>query len=155
MQSIQIGGLSDFENDLEKILNDSPSARRDLHERIGNIIKEEVDSKIATSGLKDNNDNIKEWQNVHIGSGGGYAAVRAEKGSTGNSSKGAITNYLENGHKIVRPSGSNKNYRPNIKKPYVDGYHFYQSASTSVESKVLSEVERFVDELSKKLESEA
>ncbi|EPR12496.1 hypothetical protein [Ruminiclostridium papyrosolvens] len=152
MQSLQIDGISDFDSDLEELLGKLPDKRRDLHERIAKGTKEEVDKQINASGLKDSSGKIKDWQESHVGSGGGYAAVRAEKGETGKNSPGAITNYLENGHRIREPGGNSKTYRPRIKKPYVDGYHFYQSAQTSAEAKAIAEAEKFVEEFRQKLE---
>ncbi|WP_024833830.1 hypothetical protein [Ruminiclostridium josui] len=152
MQSIQIDGISKFDSDLEDLLGKLPDKRRELHQRIAKTTKEEVDKQINASGLKDSSGKIKDWQESHVGSGGGYAAVRAEKGATGKNSPGAITNYLENGHRIREPGGNSKTYRPRIKKPYVDGYHFYQSAQTSAEAKAISEAEKFVEEFRQKLE---
>lgn len=152
MQSIQAFGLNQLDSDLESILKELPEARRELHERIAKVTKEEVDTKINASGLKDSSGKIKGWQESTVGSGGGYAAVRAEKGTTGANSPGAITNYLESGHKIREPSGKSDTYRPKIKKPYVDGYHFYQSANTTVEAKAIAAVEQFSEDIRKKLE---
>ena len=152
MTSVQLTGLNQFDSDLETLLNELPEARRELHERIAKITKQEVDTQINASGLKDSSGKIKDWQESVVGSGGGYAAVRPEKGETGANSPGAITNYLENGHRIREASGKSKNYHPRIKKPYVDGYHFYQEASTAIEAKVITEAEQFAEEIRKKLE---
>lgn len=150
MQSIE--KLDKLSDDLDALLKELPEKRKELHERIAEVIKTEVDLQIAESGLNDSHGHIRQWQESTVGSGGGYAAVRAVKGETGPNSPGAITNYLENGHRIRQPSGNNPNYRPRINKPYVDGYHFYQSARNTVESKVIGEVEKYVDEITQELE---
>lgn len=152
MQSVEFDGLKKLDNDLRDIFADIPKSREELHEKIADIIKEEVDKEINSSGLNDSSGKIKNWQESTVGSGGGYAAGHAIKGETGDKSPGAITNYLENGHRIREPGGNAKNYHPRIKKPYVDGYHFYQSASTTVESKAIAEAERYVEEMKKKME---
>ena len=152
MSSIQLTGLNQFDSDLETLLNELPEARRELHERIAKITKQEVDTQINASGINDSSDKIKGWQESVVGSGGGYAAVRPEKGKTGNDSPGAITNYLENGHKIRETSGQSNRYKPRINKPYVDGYHFYQSTGTVIEAKAIAETEQFTEEIKKKLE---
>ena len=152
MQSIELDALEKLDEDLKDLLEEFPKARRELHERLAEMIKEEVDKQIDASGLNDSRGKIKGWQEPHVGSGGGYAAVRAQKGETGDNSPGAITNYLENGHRIREPSGKSKYYRPRINKPYVDGYHFYQAARTVVEAKAIAEAERFVEEFRRRLE---
>lgn len=152
MQSVEIKGLEELDERLKSILDELPGARRELHERLAEMAKKEVDVQIDASGLNDSHGKIKNWQEPHVGSGGGYAAVRAQKGQTGDNSPGAITNYLENGHAIRQPLGKSKYYRPRIKKSYVDGYHFYEAARTVVESKAIAEAEKFVEELGQKLE---
>lgn len=152
MQSVEFDGLNKLDNDLKDILDSVPQARKELHEKIADIIKKEVDKEISASGLNDSSGKIKDWQESVVGSGGGYAAGHAVKGNTGENSPGAVTNYLENGHRIREPSGTSKNYRPHIKKSYVDGYHFYQSASTTVEAKAIEEADHFVEEIKRKME---
>ena len=84
--------------------------------------------------------------------GGGYAAVRPEKGKTGADSPGAITNYLEGGHRIASPRGG-KNYRPRLRVSYVSGYHFYAAAAMRAESIAIGEAEAWADELARELEA--
>jgi hypothetical protein len=152
MQSIDLTALERFDKELQDLLDEIPDRRREMHEKIAVAIKEEVNLQIAQSGLADSSGRVRDWQKQYVGSRGGYAAVRAADNSTGNNSPGAITNYLENGHKIRQPSGNSKHYRPRIKKPYVDGYHFYASARTTVEAKAIAAAEEFVKEISQKLE---
>lgn len=152
MQSLDIAALEKFSDDLNALLNELPGARRELHEKIAEAAKQEVNTQINQSGLNDSGGRVKEWQEPHVGSGGGYAAVRASDSSTGDNSPGAVTNYLENGHKVRKPSGQAKRYRPKIKLPYVDGKHFYASARQSAESRAIQIAEDFADEIAKKLE---
>jgi len=153
MQSLEKADLEKFSDDLNDILDKIPGAKRELHEKIAIVAKQEVNTQINLSGIQDSGGRVKEWQEPHVGSGGGYAAVRASSSSTGDNSPGAITNYLENGHKVRRPSGQAKRYRPKIKMPYVNGRHFYQNSKAALESKVITLAEDYAGDLLKGLES--
>ena len=150
MESIEKDGLEELDAKLSDILERAPEARRELHERLADELKQEVDMQIANS-VNDSNGEISGWQEPHVGSGGGYAAVRPTDSSSGPDSPGAITNYLENGHAIRNPSGRAKNYRPAIHTPYVDGRHFYEATRASADSKVIAAADEFAEELREKL----
>lgn len=101
-----------------------PEMQREMHEKLGDALLRTVRGQIAGS-LRDSRGRIAGYQAKYIGARGGYAAVRAANRGTGANSPGAITNYLENGHKIRRPSGRSKyKYRPRIHRAYVDGFHW-------------------------------
>lgn len=151
MQSIEISGLTELSKRLNDLLDEAPEARKKLHEELAEMTKQTVDSHIALSGVHDDKNKIKDWQEEHVGSGGGYAAVRASSESTGDNSPGAITNYLESGHAIRQPSGKSKRYKPDINVPYVDGRHFYQSARKDVMTQAVDRAEKFAEELAKKI----
>lgn len=157
MQSINLSGLDGLTKDFDALLKKMPEKRRALHEELAGLAKREVDAQISTS-LHDNSGTVRSWQEQHVGSLGGYAAVRAtDKGdgehpATGDDSPGAITNYHESGYKTRKPSGNAKRPQPGKSKmPYVDGRHFYQKTQTSVESKAIDLVNRFADDLAKEL----
>ena len=150
MQSIDFSQLDKLNRDIDKLLKDFPGMRRHLHGEFADIIKKHVDNEIAKS-LNDKNGKIRRWQGKYVGSGGGYAAVRAVDTSSGKNSPGAITNYLENGHKIRKPKGNNKYYRRRVKKIYVDGFHFYAKATKTIENDIMAATEKFRDELANKL----
>lgn len=149
MQSIDLSALEGFTKDLDTLLKKMPDKKRELHVGLANLTKAEVDTQIEASGVSSNK--IKSWQEAHVGSRGGYAAVRASNRGNGNNSPGAITQYLEGGHKIRSPSGKSKRYKPAIRKPYVDGKHFYKIARTAVESKAIDVVNQFAEDLVKEL----
>lgn len=155
MQSIDTSGIEAFDRTLAELLKEDPDERHELHEKLGAMAKLEVNRAIASSGVNDSHGNVRRFQVRRIGSKGGYAAVSAagsnDGAMTGSNSPGAITNYLESGHKI-RPHKSSKGYRPRICIAYVNGFHFYQSAGTSVEAKAISMVEDFANRLADKLE---
>lgn len=152
MQNVELGDLEKFTRELDELLEQIPGARKELHEELATMLKNEVDAQILASRIKDDAGKVRGWQEKHVGSKGGYAAVRPTKSSTGDNSPGAITNYLESGHKIRPPSGKSKRYKPAIKKPYVDGRHFYQNAQKVVEEKAIKIAEQFAEELAKRLE---
>ena len=155
MQEMDIRGMDEFDRALSDLLEEFPEMRRELHEELAELAKKEVDAAISSSGLNDSSGDIRRWQAAHVGSGGGYAAVRAasekEGGGTGPNSAGAITNDLEGGHKIRPPSGK-PGYRPRIRMAYVNGYHFYQTARSSFEAKAIRLAEQFSDKLADRLE---
>ena len=157
MQEVDTREMVDFGRTLSNLLGELPEMRRELHEELAELAKKEVDAAISSSGLNDSSGDIRRWQAAHVGSGGGYAAVRAasekEGGGTGPNSAGAITNDLEGGHKIRPPSGK-PGYRPRIRMAYVNGYHFYQTARSSLEAKAIRLAEQFVEKFAKKLAGE-
>lgn len=151
MQSVDLKALDELEKDIADLIKSFPDMQRELHEEFANTIKKKVDSEIVAS-LKNGASKIKRLQGKYVGSYGGYAAVRAVDTSTGSESPGAITNYLENGHKIRKPTGRNKRYKPRINKIYVDGYHFYSKASNNLEADIIKISEKFANKIRNKLE---
>lgn len=151
MQSVDLKALDELEKAIADLIKSFPDMQRELHEEFANTIKKKVDSEIVAS-LKNGASKIKRWQGKYVGSYGGYAAVRAVDTSTGSESPGAITNYLENGHKIRKPTGRNKRYKPRINKIYVDGYHFYSKASNNLEADIIKISEKFANKIRNKLE---
>lgn len=155
MQEVDSRGIDGLDRAFTDLLREFPEMRRELHRELAAEAKKEVDAAISSSGLNDSRGNVRRWQVAHVGSGGGYAAVRAasekEGGGTGPDSAGAVTNYLEGGHNIRPPSGA-AGYRPRIRVVYVNGFHFYQTARSSFEAKAVRLAERFADKLAQRLE---
>ena len=150
MQSVDLSALDALDKKLEQLLKNAPEKRRAFHEKAGQVLKQEVDRSVAASGLHDTHGRVKGWQQSDVGSGGGYAAIRAIKGQTGANSPGAITNYLENGHKTRAKSSVDTGVWKS-KQFYVDGYHFYASARGGLEGKLIKLAEDFAEELAKEL----
>lgn len=159
-QSVNLSELESLSQALNELLEEFPEMRRELHEQLGKLAKHEVDNAINASGLNDSNGKIRRWQEIYIGSKGGYAAVRPIYTSTGENSPGAITRYLNQGHRI---RGFNKvqsgrhrrqggGYRPRIRVSYVNGFHFYGTANITLEAKAIQLVEQFADKLANRLE---
>lgn len=138
--------IAALDRSFEQILDEFPQQRRTLHERVGKAIQRELQSQITASGVNDPHGKVRRWQVLHVGSKGGYAAIRPD-----DSDSGAITGFLEQGHKIASPRGG-KGYRPRIKVAYVNGYHFYSATSQRAESIAIAEAEDWADSLARKLE---
>lgn len=160
MQSVEIKGLDELDAKFAKILKEQPARRRELHDRLGDLAKSEVDAQIASSGMKNGGGRLRGWQEKHVGSGGGYAAVRAIRGRGPGetleqqyaNSPGAITNYNEGGHKVRHSTGNAKRLRKGrAKVSYVEGYHYYKGANAALESKVIAEGQKYADELAETL----
>lgn len=147
MQTVEVYGLNELINRIDDCIGARQVDHRELHERIVVQMKEEVDASILASGFQ-NPGKIADWQGTHVGSGGGYAAVRAVKGATGSNSPGAITNYLESGHK-VRPPGKT---RPRAKQLRVEGYHFYDRTKPKLLEIATAEAEKYLQEIADRLQ---
>lgn len=149
MQAVDTRELDELSKDVDKVLKEIPKARQKLHTELADMLKSEVDTNISLS-LNDSRGTIKGWQEKVVGTGGGYAVVRAIGTSTGKNSPGAITNYLESGHKIRRPSGAAKRpRRSRARMAYVDGRHFYQRTAATVEAPAIRLAENFVKTITK------
>lgn len=103
-----------------------PREKRAALEAMGTELLQQVRGEIGGTGK------VAGWQAPHMGSGGGYVAVRA-KANTYQVTKsgkryavGYITNAIEGGHKIRKPQGG-KGYRPRIKVAAVPGRWSYDA----------------------------
>ena len=110
-------------------------------------MKQEVDTQIMAAGFQ-NAGKIAGWQGQYVGSGGGYAAVRAIKGDVGDNSPGAITNYLETGHPVRKPGKT----KPRAKQLRVQGYHFYDAAKAKLMEIATEEAKKFLQEIADRLQ---
>jgi hypothetical protein len=163
MQSVDTRELENFIDKLDKLPGKIKEWRRELHERLAEILKRELDRNIDAS-LSDGEAKIKAWQTEYVGSGGGYAAVRATaKGSdgypsSGPNSPGAVTNYLENGHRIRKPgykadgAGKRKReYEERFKVSRVPGRGFYKNTKVGLEQRLQTEADRLAEEIAKEM----
>lgn len=144
-------GLRQFAKRCDAEVKRKRADQRAIHERLGARMQSEVRSQIR-SKVNDEDKHISGVQARVVGSGGGYAAVRPSGTDSGPNSLNAITNYLENGHAIRRPSGRNPRYRPHIKMLYVSGRGFYNAARPSLPHMLQSEVDRWGREVAGRLE---
>ena len=89
MQSIDEGELARIGKRIDKLLKDAPNMRRKLHEQMGDVAYNAVMQEVSRSTQR-HTGNLQRWQSKYVGSGGGYAAVRAEKGLVGKNSPGIL-----------------------------------------------------------------
>lgn len=134
-----------------------PEVRAAFLERAGTELENVVRGNVS-SRISDNRGKVAGWQERHIGSRYGYAAVRARRSTLAEqdeanrgSTPGAITNYLENGHKIRPPGGSAKRYRPKIKVARVSGRYFYRASRASLDALAASGAQELAKSIAKEL----
>ncbi len=151
-QSVQINGLDDLSEDFRRLAEEElPQMKRELHEALAGQLREEVVKSLGDRA-KSSTGKVAGWQEKYVGSGGGYAAVRPQRGKNRTGyAYGYITNSLENGHVIRRPSGRWKGYRARVKKRYVLGIHFYDRARGAAEKLAIDGANRLAGEIIQKL----
>lgn len=147
MQKITI--LSDS---CEKALSLAPELKKRCIEEAAAEIKRRLDVNISTS-IDDSNHKVRDWQQIFYGSNGGYAVIQAIKEPTGKDGPGAITNYINSGHRIAkRRIASTKGYRPRIHAVAVPGRFFYQKTEQECADVLGKKAEQICEELAKALE---
>lgn len=97
MQDVEARGLDMLCKSLQEVLKEAPEMQRAAHEQLGDEMQNAVRGHVRDL-INDRRGKISGWQRARVGSGGGYAAVRAAESPTGPNGAGAVTNYLENGH---------------------------------------------------------
>ena len=85
MPDVERSDLDELINRFQDFLRERPEKRREMHIEVADALKRELDAQIGASGVKGGK--IQSWQQQHVGSGGGYAAIRpigtAEGATTG------------------------------------------------------------------------
>ena len=106
MQEIQF-----FADRLDRARELLPDIRRQALKAAGDELLSAVRGRIGGTGK------VQRWQEMQMGSGGGYTAIRA-KAKTYQVAKsgqrtavGYITNAIESGHRVRRPASGSKRYR--------------------------------------------
>ena len=156
MAQIDISALQELAERFQQVYEALPQERAALHRRIGEAVQGELGERIASS-LDDSSGKVRSWQRVHLGSKGGYAAIRpagtkdSPPGKSGPDGPGAITTYLERGHRIRPPKGG-KGYRPRIRVGRAAGRGFYQGTQDAARAIALREAQAWGDEIARKLE---
>lgn len=146
-------GLAEMRTRIDNARNSIPELRRAAHERLGQVVQRTVRGNISTS-LNDSHGKIASWQDIFVGSGGGYVAVRAATSPAGPNGAGAVTNYLENGHvkrqrrTYVRKQTRNvRIIRAQASNNWVEGRHFYQKSKSLLKREVQQEAENILNQL--------
>lgn len=155
---------------LQQIVRDAPDQQRALHERLGTALLDEVRHRAPISvkghslghGEYHERGTLRRWQTKYIGSKGGYAAIRAisrdEQRGSSREIAGAITNYVENGHKIGRrhqgvSARTRRRWKQNPAPPksFVSGRGFYHAAHATADRLLTQAAERWADEIAREL----
>ena len=151
-QSVKISGLERLREGLEGLSASLPEMRREIHEELAGQMLAEVQDVLAQKA-GESSGTVAGWQESYVGTKGGYAAVRPKAQTFHEGyAVGYITNAIENGHAIRRPSGKWKHYRARIKKRYVLGLHFYREVQGGrLENLALDAANRLADQIQKSL----
>lgn len=93
MQSVEIYGLDEIVKRLEELPDAVRAARAEYFSEVGQTMLSAVQSRIGGTGR------VSSAQGLYIGSGKGYAAVRAKANTELKGyAAGYVTNALEGGH---------------------------------------------------------
>ena len=115
MQPINLNGIEKISEKFNELLEKFPEMRRKYHEEVAKETQNLVKGGFG-------NGKVASWQEKHVGSRGGYAAVRPKANTFyANYAAGQITNAIDSGHR-TRPA-SQKRHRPRAN--YVSGKHVY------------------------------
>ena len=150
-QTVDTSGLDRLVESWDKLLQRFPEEKRSALDRMGRELLQRVRREIGGSGK------VAGWQAPHMGSGGGYVAVRAKADTyqTTKSGKryavGYVTNAIEGGHRHGGPRGG-KGYRPRYRKAAVPGKWFYQAVRQDVDEMGQEEVDALMELIVRGLE---
>jgi len=151
MQEINLSALDGISRALEAM----PELRRDALRNIAEQAKAVLAVRIGGTGR------VAGWQGVYEGSGGGYAAVRAAAGkylAAGGKSRysmGHVTNAIESGHGIRRPSGQAKRYRSRVRTAAVRGKYMYRDTGAELNRLAEQEAKALGERLASALDGRA
>lgn len=152
---------------MQQIVRDAPDQQRALHERLGETLLDDVRHRAPISvkghdlghGEYHERGTLRRWQTKYIGTRGGYAAIRATDKPKGSSGAGAITNYVENGHRVGR-AGYGVSARTRRRRlqysmiptlSFVNGRGFYHKAHAAAARLLTQAAERWADEIAREL----
>ena len=118
----------------EDLIEEFPEVKLEALKAAGEAALEEVRSQIDRR-VQDSHGRVKRWQNMRVGSKGGYVAISATDETaavspTGTRTARDVTQYIDQGHAIRKPSGTAKRYVPKIRsgRTYVPARQFYSWA---------------------------
>ena len=133
-----------------------PDLKRKALEAMGKAVLQEVREQIPRRGVNDQQGRVARWQEMRMGSKGGYAAVSPSPDETVQVTRSgekttskAATRYLERGHGIRPPSGRAKRYVSRVEshRTYVPGRMFYSWAKQDAGKIALEEAHRAMAQL--------
>lgn len=112
------------------ITEEWPGAKKAALFAAGQAVLPVLKSQIAKR-VDDQRGRVRRWQELRLGSRGGYAAISPRgnlvAAGSGQLTDRDVTRYLEHGHRVRLPSGRSKRYDPHIRsgRLYVPGRLFY------------------------------
>ena len=156
-QTVDTSGLDRLLKSWEQLLKEFPEAKRQALEQMGRDLLLNVQEEIGGSGK------VAGWQAPHLGSGGGYVAIRAKANEyqTTKSGKryavGLIANAIEGGHRHGGPRESGKpgyRHRSRIKVAAVPGRWMYQTVRQQLGNMGQAEMDELLQTIIDGLEGE-
>lgn len=133
-----------------------PELKREALEAMGKAVLQEVRAQIPRRGVNDRQGRVARWQEMRMGSKGGYVAVSPSPDETVQVTRSGekttskdVTRYLEKGHGIPTPSGRTRRYVPRIasRRTYVPGHLFYSWAKQDAGKIALEKASRLLERL--------
>lgn len=135
-QTVEVSGIDRLMESLDQLVKRFPLEKRSILEQLGQELLEDVRSEIGGTGKASG------WQAPHMGSGGGYVAVRP-RAKTYQTTKGGkryavgyVTNAIEGGHRTggqrPGPKAQGYKYRPRFHKAAVPGRWFYDTVRRQI-----------------------
>lgn len=153
MQELDLSGLREWTDKLDKVLKEFPDMRRQAHEELGDELKKLVGANVRAT-VEHNPGEVISWQEKYVGSGGGYAAIRARTGAhpTKGENYGALDNYVDGGHAVRKPSGTSSRYRSRKIYSRVEGKDYYAQARATASAVAIQAAERLVEKMKRMLD---
>ena len=120
----------------DALLKEFPKIKRSVLDDLGKELQRRLKTEIGGTGK------VAGWQAPHMGSGGGYVAVRP-RAKTYQTTKGGkryavgyVTNAIEGGHRTggqrPGPKAQGYKYRPRFNKAAVPGRWFYDTVRRQI-----------------------
>lgn len=108
--------IEKFNSYWEDLMEEFPEARATAVRTMGEAVKRDLDAQISMADLgTDAKATVQSWQELRLGSKGGYAALSGQKGKLSNRWRGQpvtikqVTKWLERGHGVRKSaSGSGR-----------------------------------------------
>lgn len=154
---------SDLIHRFAEAIKQLPEARRQALHEAGKVVLAEVRSQIDEQGINDSRGRVKRWQDLQMGSRGGFvrvAPVVRETTKWGYTSVD-ITRYLEHGHELAIPDHHGKSKYWESEKAVVSestgryivpGRLFYSFAQLRSHKEALKAAERVLSAVTDELE---
>lgn len=151
---------TEFWENWDRTVKKLPAMKAEMLQAIGGELQKEVRAAVLRTGVNDAHGRVRSWQNPHVGSRLGYVAVRPDSvevrsGGGGRIpvNAGALTNYLNSGHRVRNPSGRARRYVPRARMTRVPGAGFYQAAGSTVFKTALAAAEKYLREIKEEVSS--